>query len=435
KNATYRLQFNPDTTYNIMRRMEGAAKFDTLRKNVIVTGSKSEVDMDSRTLDGVYINTQKIRFSGPNGQYVGNFGIIKDYPNTLKPDSIQTRQSGWEWLYPANAFLTGSKYLRDVSRPWQSVSMSASYPNQGTFTNLRSTLSADKLRKVTIEWTNPNDGQYAYWYRDTSSATDNYYIYQGMAKVPFRVWVDTILVDNPAIPSFKILRRQVNCGFVESADVNAYTGGWNPTNDTLGGKLLLYTFGSSYDTSISTPYKVRNLFLQQTQFDIMYVWSPRLVSPGGTGTPGNELYFYPYTVTRPYYNGNVPLFYEFTTKEPVFGDPNVAKNEMDKIKVVPNPYYGFSTLDRSKADKFVTFTHLPLNCVIKIFTLNGDLVKTINKTSTGSPAFNSTVEWNLQNEDDVPVATGLYVALIDAPGIGTKVLKLAIFTSQERINF
>jgi hypothetical protein len=167
----------------------------------------------------------------------------------------------------------------------------------------------------------------------------------------------------------------------------------------------------------------------------MYVWSPRLVSPGGTGTPGNELYFYPYTVTRPYYNGNVPLYYEFTTKEPVFGDPNVAKNEMDKIKVVPNPYYGFSTLDRSKSDKFVTFTHLPLNCVIKIFTLNGDLVRTINKTGTGSPAFNSTVEWNLQNEDDVPVATGLYVALIDAPGIGTKVLKIAIFTSQERINF
>jgi hypothetical protein len=435
KNATYRIQFNSDTTYNIMKRLDGAVKFDTLRTNLKPTGSKSEVDEDSRTLDGIYFNVLKIRYSGAHGQYVGNFGIVKDYPNTLKPDSIQTRQSGYTWLNTGNAFLKGSKYLRDVSRPWQSLSMSVSYPNQGTFTNLRSALTVDKLRKVTIKWTDLANGQYAYWYRDTSQATDNYYIYQGMAKVPFTVWVDTVLVDDPAIPSFKIERRQVNCGFVESADVNPFTGGWNPTADTLGGKLVLYTFGTSYDTSITTPYKNRNLFLQQTQFDIMFVWSPMLVSPGGTGTPGNELSFYPYTVTRPYINGNTPLYYEFTTKEPVFGDPNAAKGEMDKIKVVPNPYYGFSTLDRSKSDKFVTFTHLPLNCVIKIYTLNGDLVKTINKSGTGNPTFNSTIEWNLQNEDKVPVASGLYVALVDAPGIGTKVLKIAIFTAQERINF
>ena len=108
---------------------------------------------------------------------------------------------------------------------------------------------------------------------------------------------------------------------------------------------------------------------------------------------------------------------------------------MEKIKAVPNPYYGFSTLDRSSSDKFVTFTHLPLNCNIKIYTLNGDLIKTISKSGTGDPAFSSTAEWNLQNEDKVPIASGIYVALIDAPGIGTKILKLAIFTSQERINF
>jgi hypothetical protein len=112
-----------------------------------------------------------------------------------------------------------------------------------------------------------------------------------------------------------------------------------------------------------------------------------------------------------------------------------AKSEMDKIKAVPNPYYGFSTLDRSGSDKFVTFTHLPLNCAIKIYTLNGDLIKTITKTGSGDPTFNSTIEWNLQNTDNVPVASGIYVVLIDAPNVGTKILKLALFTSQERINF
>ena len=109
--------------------------------------------------------------------------------------------------------------------------------------------------------------------------------------------------------------------------------------------------------------------------------------------------------------------------------------DMDKIVVVPNPYYGFSTLDRSTADKFITFRHLPLECTIKIYTLSGDLIRTLTKTTGSSPASSSTLEWNLQNQDKVPVATGIYIALIDAPGIGQKVLKIVVFTAQERINF
>lgn len=437
QDATYRIQFNADTTYNIMRRLliPGATKFDTLRSNIKPTSFKSVMDESSRTIDGIFINTQMIRFGGTPPNYTGNVGILKDPTSTLKPDSIQSKLRGWEWSNPGNPFLTGSKFLRDAGRPWQSLSQSISYPMTGTFTNLRSALTADKLRKVTIQFTAPGQGQNAYRYQDTSVISDNFYIFKGIKQVPFKVFVDTLLVEDPTIPSFRWERRQVNCGFVESADVNPFTNEWNPTTDSLGGKLLLYTFGTSYDTSIVTPYKNKNLFLQQAQFDIMFVWAPKLVSTGGTGQPGEEFSMYPYTATRPYYNGTAPLYYEFTTKKPAFGDMTSAKGEMDKIKVVPNPYYGFSTLDRSISDKFVMFTHLPLNCIIKIYTLNGDLIKTITKTGTGDPTFNSTIEWNLQNEDKVPVASGIYVALVDAPNIGTKILKLAIFTSQERINF
>jgi hypothetical protein len=108
---------------------------------------------------------------------------------------------------------------------------------------------------------------------------------------------------------------------------------------------------------------------------------------------------------------------------------------MNNIKVVPNPYYGFSTLDRSTADKFVTFRNLPLECTIKIYSLNGDLIRTLTKTQGPNPASSSTMEWNLQNQDRTPVASGIYVALVDAPGIGQKVLKIVVFVSQERINF
>lgn len=434
--ATYRVQFSTDSisTYQLMRKLAGATYFDTLKRSLLVTGFKSTTDEASRTIDGIFLNVQKIRWSGTNGNYTGNVGLFRDPSTTLRPDSIQTRYKGWEWSNPGNAFLIGSKYQRDASRNWQSLSISASYPQAGTFTNLRSALTPENLRKVTIQWTAPGQGQYAYWYQDRDTSNDNNYIYKGMKPVPFKVFVDTLIVEDATIPSFRLERRQVNCGFVESADINPFTEGWNPSIDSLGGKLLLYTFGTSYDTNITTPYKNRNLFLQQTQFDIMFAWAPRLVA-GRSSNPGEEFYLYPYTVTRNFYNIGAPLYYEFTTKKPAFGDITSAKGEMNKIKAVPNPYYGFSTLDRSSSDKFVTFTHLPLNCAIKIYTLNGDLIKTINKTGTGDPTFNSTIEWNLQNEDRVPVASGIYVALVDAPNIGTKILKLAIFTSQERINF
>jgi hypothetical protein len=42
--------------------------------------------------------------------------------------------------------------------------------------------------------------------------------------------------------------------------------------------------------------------------------------------------------------------------------------------------------------------------------------------------------WDLRNQDDIPIASGMYIALVDAPGIGTKVLKMAIFTPEERID-
>lgn len=435
QDATYRIQFNADTTYNIMRRLLGATRFDTLRSGLKPKDTKTESDEASRTIDGIYINMERIRFSGTAPNYTGNAGLLRDPSATLLPDSIQSKQFGYEWSNPANKFLTGSKYIKDLSRPWQSVSMSISYPMAGTYNNLRSLLTADRLRKVTIEWTAPGQGQFAYWYQDTSKINDNYYIFRGIKPVPFKVYVDTLIIEDPTIPSFRYERRQVNCGFVESADVNPFTEGWNPTTDTLGGKLLLYTFGTGYDTNITTPYKNRNMLIQQPQFDIMFIWSPQLLSSGGQGQPGEFFFMYPYTATRPYYSGTAPLFYEFNSKKPAFGDMNSAKVDMEKIKAVPNPYYGFSTLDRSSSDKFVTFTHLPLNCMIKIYTLNGDLIKTITKSGAGDPTFNSTVEWNLQNEDNVPVASGIYVALIDAPNIGTKILKLAIFTSQERINF
>ncbi len=370
--AKYRIVFAADTTYSIQKSLNNGSTYSTLRTGLKPTSFKTSSHEDSRIFDGIFLKTDKIRFSGTPPNYLGNAGLIKDPANTLPADSIQTRSKGWAWSNQGNQFLTGSRFLRDASRLWQSVSQSISYPMAGTFTNLRSALTVDKLRKVTIQWTAPGEGQYAYWYQDTSSVNDNYYIYKGMKKVPFKVFADTLVVENPSIPSYRYDRRQVNCAFVESADINPFTNGWTPTSDSLGGKLLLYTFGSGYDTSITTPYKDRTLYLQQSQYDIMFVWSPRLVNAGGSGQPGEEFSMYPYNVTRPYYNGTAPLIYEFSTTAPVVPVINISTElpvKYDLMQNYPNPFNPVTNIRFMLPEKsFVT---------VKVYNMLGQLVKTL----------------------------------------------------------
>ncbi len=98
---------------------------------------------------------------------------------------------------------------------------------------------------------------------------------------------------------------------------------------------------------------------------------------------------------------------------------------LDKIKVVPNPYYAYSEYERNRLDNRVKITNLPEDCKIKIYTTNGKLVKSFNKSSTLTYQ-----DWELKNESDVPVASGIYLICINVPDVGEKVLKLFLGARQ-----
>lgn len=451
RDATYRVQFNSDTTYNILRKLNNENAFNPLAQNLKYVSFKSTTDDSSRTIDGIFFNLQKIRFTadGSIGGYVGNFGVIKDL--TLSADSIQTRKKGWDYLPSNNPWFEGARLSINNQDPrWQSRSMSISYPAKNTYNAVGSRIKPDQLRVVKIVFSNePNKQQLAYRYVSRTNEPDadpsfapfiinratsnNFYIYQDKRTVPFTVWeVDPN--DSSAAP------RQLNCALLETNDSiprGKVDGQWNPSSDSTGSSEYLYIFNSTYGDAGWDAYyasTTRNLYISAT-IDVMYIWAARRLNSSATFAENDEFFIYPYTATRPYVASNVtttPLFYEFNTIAPKFGDINYAKetNALDNIRIVPNPYYGFSTLDRTLSDKFVTFRHMPVNCTIKIYTLGGDLIRTLSKNNSSS-----TIEWNLQNEERVPIASGIYVALIDAPGIGQKVMKIVVFTSQERINF
>jgi hypothetical protein len=149
-------------------------------------------------------------------------------------------------------------------------------------------------------------------------------------------------------------------------------------------------------------------------------------------------------------NGNFPM-YKFNTSElaALYNDADVAKNSLDLIKVVPNPYYGNSSYETGRADNRVRITNLPNKCTIKIFSLNGTLVRVIKRDVTGleneytKPAFGDApaavssssgndinrskrspyVDWDLKNQNNIAVASGLYIFHIDVPEVGEKIIK------------
>jgi hypothetical protein len=139
-------------------------------------------------------------------------------------------------------------------------------------------------------------------------------------------------------------------------------------------------------------------------------------------------------------NNNFPM-YTFNTSDisTLYDQNDIAKNALDQIRVVPNPYYGSSAYESNRTDNRVRITNLPSKCTIKIFTMNGTLVRTIKRDVTGQEDLYlgtlgpgddikrskliSYVEWDMKNQNNISVASGLYIFHIDAFDLGEKIVK------------
>ena len=120
----------------------------------------------------------------------------------------------------------------------------------------------------------------------------------------------------------------------------------------------------------------------------------------------------------------------FSTFAPSTEVENARLAEVIKINVFPNPYLGQNLEEINLHNRFVTFTHLPpKNTTIRIFTLAGHLVTSI-KHDNGTPM----EKWDLNNARNIPVASGMYIAHIEVEGGASKILKLAIFMPEERLD-
>lgn len=109
---------------------------------------------------------------------------------------------------------------------------------------------------------------------------------------------------------------------------------------------------------------------------------------------------------------NVQDRYRFTINSPVV-NREVIKSDMNKIRVVPNPYVVSSLYEpefgelRREPLRQIQFINLPPECTIYIFTVDADLIKTLYHNST-----NGTEVWDLRAEGGREIAAGVYMYLV-----------------------
>ncbi len=212
--------------------------------------------------------------------------------------------------------------------------------------------------------------------------------------VPFRIWNNT----EEHWAKFGVVERTH-----EGADY--YDHVWQPDEPII---ILVGQEGSS-------PEFVGNYF----GYDMYYykvAWAIRLFAPENetlTPIPPGSGDVIRVTTKKPFRNGETIRF----TVQGAEIDMTDAKNDMDDVYVVPNPYVAQSIFEPSnvyqtgRGERRIYFMNLPEQCKIKIYTKTGKLVDTIQHDGTGGDGQES---WDLVSKDGMNIAYGIYFYTVEA---------------------
>ena len=98
----------------------------------------------------------------------------------------------------------------------------------------------------------------------------------------------------------------------------------------------------------------------------------------------------------------------------------------DNLRVVPNPFnirsvnYGDPNNPSDTENNKLLFVGLPGKCTIRIFTVSGDLVKTIyHDSGLGSE------EWDQVTDSNQFIVSGLYIAHVES-ALGNEIIKFVV---------
>jgi hypothetical protein len=152
-------------------------------------------------------------------------------------------------------------------------------------------------------------------------------------------------------------------------------------------------------------------------------WIVKLKSDNSSTVTPTQGDVFEFKLFRPFTTGDEFVF--STTAEAVAdaglktgGDPYV----------VPNPYVGAASFEPAnfgvvgRGDRRLEFRNITRGCTIRIFTVKGELVRTL--TQDGST--DGYVTWDLRTKDNLDAAPGLYIYHVDEGSAGTFIGKFAV---------
>jgi len=138
--------------------------------------------------------------------------------------------------------------------------------------------------------------------------------------------------------------------------------------------------------------------------------------------PGDTVYV---AVNKPFLSSDV---YAFTTTASKVNNEK-AREQLKDIFVIPNPYIAANAFEADniytsgRGPREIQFRNLPAECIIRIYTVSGERVKTIDHFTSID---NGMASWNLLSEDNLSISYGVYIFHIEAPGIGEHIGKFAV---------
>ena len=106
-----------------------------------------------------------------------------------------------------------------------------------------------------------------------------------------------------------------------------------------------------------------------------------------------------------------------------------AKKTLENIAVVPNPYVVTASWEpqhfysSGRGKRKIDFIHLPPKCTIRIFTMRGYLVDTVEHDS---PINNGAESWDMLTKDGMEIAYGVYIYHVSTPTGESFVGKFAV---------
>jgi hypothetical protein len=214
---------------------------------------------------------------------------------------------------------------------------------------------------------------------------------------------------------------------VEQIGLASADGTWLPDNeDPLSAREYLFVLNSDYSETPDPYYTSRLILADAYDFDVLYAWWPA-VADGHTNAElaaGQVL-----TIIAAKPNTSYDRF-QFRTLRGGADVISEGQASLSGIHPVPNPYFHMTDLEGTSSDGRIEFVGLPATTLtLEIYNLAGELIRTLSKDDP----ITSSLVWDVKTENGQRPASGMYVYRVVAPGVGTKIGKVAVFTKAEQV--